>query len=86
MNERENLRREQYLSTYVAYYKKLQGYCRTYLLEALKDNTKEAAFFDILAQCYEDIFDETEVDTFCNINRQNLIKVFDIIRKQNYVE
>lgn len=86
MNERENLRREQYLSIYVAYYKKLQSYCRTYLLEALKDTAKEVAFFDILAQCYEDIFDETEVDTFCNINRQNLIKVFDIIRQQNYVE
>lgn len=86
MEKREDLRREQYLSAYVAYYKKLQGYCRPYLLEALKDTAKEVAFFDILAQCYEDIFDETEVDTFCNINRQNLIKVFDIIRQQNYVE
>lgn len=86
LEKREYLRREQYLSAYIAYYKKLQGYCRPYLLEALKDTAKEVAFFDILAQCYEDIFDETEVDTFCNINRQNLIKVFDIIRKQNYVE
>ncbi len=86
MKKREDLRREQYLSTYVAYYKKLQGYCRPYLLEALNDKTKEAVFFNILAQCYEDIFDETEVDTFCNINRQNLMKVFDIIRQQNYIE
>ena len=86
MKKREDLRRKQYLSAYVTYYKNLQSYCRTYLLEALKDTAKEVAFFDILAQCYENIFDETEVDTFCNINRQNLMKVFDIIRKQNYVE
>lgn len=86
MEKQEDLRREQYLSAYVAYYKKLQGCCRLYLLEALKNKTKEAVFFDKLTQLYKVIFNETEVITFANINKQNLMKVFDIIRQQNYIE
>ena len=86
LKERENLRRKQYLLEYITYYKKLQVYYRPYLLEALKDKTKETAFFDKLARWYEDVFDEADISVFCNINRQNLVKVFGIIREQNYVK
>lgn len=86
MKERENLRRKQYLLEYITYYKKLQAYYRPYLLEVLKDETKETAFFDKLARWYEDVFDELDISVFCNINRQNLVKVFGIIREQNYVK
>lgn len=86
MEKRGNLRKKQYLSVYVRYYKELQACCRPYLLDALKDETKETAFFDRLAQCYKDIFGETEIAAFSNTNKQNLMKVFEIIRKQNYVE
>lgn len=86
MKKQTNLRKEQYLSQYVIYYQKLQTYYRLLLLEALKDKTKETAFFNELTRFHKNFFDETTIAKKSNINKKNLMYVFSIIRKQNYIE